>query len=476
MVAPREMIIHLVDDDSHTLKVLEFILGKVGYVVHSSQSGEEALGNMKDNLPDLVLLDVIMPEMDGYEVCEKMRNDPVLADIPVIFITASGDTDGLVKAFEAGAVDYITKPVNKAELIARAHTHLELKKARDVIKMNNQALSQEIENRKQAEEKFKALSETAFEAVVFLQNNEIIEANRAAVLLLGLDHVKDESASIFRFTDKKGAVLLKKILTHKDHKGPWEIRFCNKSLEPFYGLVNFQTLIYKGKSVNVLAIRDITRQKEIDKEIFNAIIEAEEKERKRFSRDLHDGLGALLSTLKIYVNLLQKDNRSPEEKEMLFADMKDTINKAVDSARTIANNLMPSVLMDHGLVKALRSFTDIVKKTGAVELEFRYPEDYKGLDANTETHIYRIALELINNSLKYADATHIKLELSQDYGVLNMRYRDNGKGFDLQKMLNSGNTGQGLKNIMSRLSFMGGEGTFDTTPGNGMSFSLEVPV
>jgi signal transduction histidine kinase len=472
MQMPENTKIHIVDDDIQTIQVLFHLLEKRGYQVRSSSSGLSALKEFETYSPDLILLDIIMPDMDGYEVCRIIKSNSQLALIPVIFITASNEISELVKGFDAGAVDFISKPLNKAELLARVNTHVELKKARDLIEKSNYALSMEVRSRKQAEEKFRALSETTFEAVLFLQDNKIIEMNKAALKLF---NPGPEFSSIFSFTDSKGAQLLKKILQTKDSTGPWEIGFMDSQEKPFYGQVQYQSFNYKGENVNVLAIRDITRQKEIDNEIFNAIIEAEEKERKRFSRDMHDGLGALLSTLKIYVNLFQKPNKNASEKEMLMVEIKEIINKAVESARTIANNLMPSVLMDHGLIKALKSFSDALNKTGVITVDFRGPSEQIRIDPNIETHLYRISLELINNTLKYADASNIGLEINVEGRSLFLKYSDNGKGCDFDTVYNNKSSSQGLKNILSRVNFMNGEGQFQTSPGMGLSFKMEIP-
>jgi signal transduction histidine kinase len=96
-------------------------------------SGAKALEGVRLQLPDLILLDLMMPEMDGLEVCRRLKADPLTQPIPVIFLTASNEMQHLVKGFEVGAVDYVTKPFNPPELLARVRTHLELKHARDTI-------------------------------------------------------------------------------------------------------------------------------------------------------------------------------------------------------------------------------------------------------------------------------------------------------------------------------------------------------
>lgn len=469
-------IIHIIDDDEITIKVLSHTLGHKGYTVSYSMTGETALEHIEGNVPDLILLDINMPGMDGYDVCRLLKKDTRWQHIPVIFITSSHQTSELIMGFEAGAVDFISKPFNLPELLVRVNTHLELKIARDLIQEKNKALGNEIESRRQAEEKFRALSETAFEAVLFLNRNRIIEFNKAALELFGEKLEKRTKVSVLSFTDEPGATMLKKILRNKDKNGPWEMIFFREKHQPFYGLVQYQTLQYKGSLVHVLAIRDITRQKEMDKEIFTAILEAEEKERKRFSRDMHDGLGALLSTLKIYINLLQKDNKSQQEKADLLEEMKETVSRAVESARTIANNIMPSVLMDHGLIKALKAFTDALNKTGVITIEFKNPENPFAVDANTESHIYRITLELINNTLKHARATHIQLKIFAIDNKIKLDYQDNGIGFEFDKVYTRGANSQGLKNIISRVNFLNGSSQFFSDTGHGFNFQLSIPL
>ncbi len=474
MPAPPERKIHIIDDDSQTIQVLEFVLARNGYHVSGSHSGEQALSTLKSYTPDLIMLDIFMPGMDGYEVCAKIKEDAQLKDVPVIFITAAGQTQELVRGFEAGAVDFISKPFNKAELLARVNTHIELKRSKDTITNKNLELQTEIENRKQAEEKFRALSETAFEAVVFVHNNIIIEANKAASRLFGLNKNNTKNKNIFYLTNEKTA--LGSILNKKEKEGPWEINFIDHKQQSFHGLLQKQEIRYKGKTVNVLAIRDITRQKEIDKEILNAVLETEDKERKRFSRDLHDGLGAILSTLKIYLTLIQKENKTPDEKKMLIAEMKETINNAIESARTIANNIMPGILMDLGLIKALISFIDALNKTGVIHIEFKEPDNLPRLDTKTETHLYKIILELINNTIKHAKANHIDLNIYKKNKKLIIDFKDNGIGFDFDTAYHQKSESQGLKNILSRVNFLEGEASFNTGKGKNTHFHLELDL
>src|SRR6266487_5935775 len=129
----------VVDDITKNLQIVGTMLRNAGYEVMPTTSGAQALERVRVQLPDLILLDLMMPEMDGLEVCHRLKADPLTQQIPVIFLTASNEMEYLVKGFEAGAVDYVTKPFNPPELLARVRTHLELKHARERLReMNNE--------------------------------------------------------------------------------------------------------------------------------------------------------------------------------------------------------------------------------------------------------------------------------------------------------------------------------------------------
>ena len=134
-------LILVVDDISKNLQVVGTLLRREGYRIVPATSGAQALERVRAETPDLILLDLMMPDMDGLEVCRRLKADALTLPIPVIFLTASNEMEHLVQGFEVGAVDYVTKPFNPPELLARVRTHLELKHARDTIVRYGQELS-----------------------------------------------------------------------------------------------------------------------------------------------------------------------------------------------------------------------------------------------------------------------------------------------------------------------------------------------
>lgn len=128
--APKSLVL-VVDDQATNIQAVGALLVQGGHDVMPALSGEQALQRCEQRTPDLVLLDMRMPGMDGFEVCAKLREHPRTCDVPIIFLTAAHEREVLVKAFESGAVDYVTKPFVAEELLARVKTHLELKSTRD---------------------------------------------------------------------------------------------------------------------------------------------------------------------------------------------------------------------------------------------------------------------------------------------------------------------------------------------------------
>ena len=134
----------IVDDVIDNIQVAMNILKEDSYEFSYAQDGKEALKLLRENEFDLILLDIMMPKIDGYEVCRVMKSEEKLADIPVIFLTAKTDIGSMQEAFEVGGVDYITKPFHADELLARVKTHVELSNAKKILKYNNLTLKTKI--------------------------------------------------------------------------------------------------------------------------------------------------------------------------------------------------------------------------------------------------------------------------------------------------------------------------------------------
>jgi two-component system sensor histidine kinase/response regulator len=149
----------IVDDTAHVRQLLAAMLETRGYDVQAAEGGVRALNVVRDLSPDLILLDIMMPEMDGYEVCERLKDDPQTRDIPVIFISALEQTDDKIKAFNAGAVDYVSKPFQIKEVIARVDAQLSLRSMQKQLQAASEELALQLGELQARNEELDAFSE-----------------------------------------------------------------------------------------------------------------------------------------------------------------------------------------------------------------------------------------------------------------------------------------------------------------------------
>ncbi|MCT7982540.1 response regulator [Laspinema sp. A4] len=158
---PEDCLILVVDDVRQNLQVIGEILELAGYETTFAPSGQQALSRVKTAQPDLILLDLMMPEMSGIEVCEILKKDPDFSEIPIIFLTASNEIDNLLQAFKKGANDYITKPFRSEEILVRIEAQLTNKKLKQKLEEKNQELEAEIGVRRRTEESLQQAIELA---------------------------------------------------------------------------------------------------------------------------------------------------------------------------------------------------------------------------------------------------------------------------------------------------------------------------
>jgi len=219
---------------------------------------------------------------------------------------------------------------------------------------------------------------------------------------------------------------------------------------------------------------DIDRNRS-EKRLLNAIIQTEEKERKRFAKDLHDGLGPLLSTVKMSISALFNSMTKPENKNIL-ENTNIVINEAISSIKEISNNLSPHVLTNFGLVSALKNFTHKINDAKALHIELLSNMENDRFNANSEIILYRATCELINNTLKHANAQNISINISKHLRTLTIQYIDDGVGFNTEKIEQMQKGGMGFQNISSRIKSINGVFIINSTPGEGINALIKVKL
>lgn len=226
----------------------------------------------------------------------------------------------------------------------------------------------------------------------------------------------------------------------------------------------------------IAVIRDVTERKLFEQQILKNTIETEERERTRFSEDLHDGLGPLLSTVKIHMELIRSKTDDRDEQEKYIRMANELLDEAIRSTKEIANNLSPNVLNDFGLVEALKVYIEKINRLEAVRVQFQVPAINIRPHRDIETALYRISLELINNTLKHAQAGQINIALRIHDHEINYCYSDDGVGMDWGEVTSRKARGLGLSGIISRVKSLNGDYLVVTQPGEHFRLEIKIPV
>jgi DNA-binding response OmpR family regulator len=199
-------LILLVDDVPQNIQILHQILNMGEYSFAIATSGKETLQLVKKKIPDLILLDIMLGDIDGFEVCRQLKKDPAAAAVPIIFLTAKVGVEDKVKGFKLGAVDYITKPFEDAEVVARVHTHIQLKKSIDIIKEYNLQLREAFEEMQKSYRELMDSQEELVErekrnAVKALSANATHEMNQPLTVIHGYLDMLIESLDMGSLND-----------------------------------------------------------------------------------------------------------------------------------------------------------------------------------------------------------------------------------------------------------------------------------
>ncbi len=243
------------------------------------------------------------------------------------------------------------------------------------------------------------------------------------------------------------------------------------------GLISFvayyQQKQLKQKYLQQQQIQEL--QAEMQRQLLETALQAQEVEQRRIAKDLHDEVGAMLSATKMSLNQLIKKVADTDLSPVAL-HTKEMLEESIGHVRRISKELVPSTLENFGLVAALDEFIQKIHVASGVEFFLNYEgfESNYRFDLKFELTIFRIAQELTNNALKHAEATEIVLILLLKEQKLNFTFKDNGNGFDLEKVMNSPKSGLGLRNIASRLSVVNGLHQFKTAIGQGTTTEIEI--
>ncbi len=337
----------------------------------------------------------------------------------------------------------------------------------------------DISERKKAEEelresemRFKQLANFTFEGIIIHEDEVIQNVNTALQKISG--YREDELIGI-NFIEKLFPKHQQKIILQNMKSGrvnKQEIELIRKDFHKIPVEISSKEISSFEKKRKVVSIRDISEQKEIQQKLLNTIIQTEEKERKRIAQELHDGLGPVLSMVKLYTQTYLNSNNE-KLKEKIKGQLLSGINDSLEQVSSISNNLSPHVLNDFGLETAIWKFIDKALKISNLTFSFQY--DFQGnLKKDIEITLYRVTIELINNTIKHANATKIGLSIySKTKDSIYLTYTDNGNGFDFEKFKQL-NGGMGLFNIVNRIKSLNGSFKFERLE-KGIQYEIAIP-
>lgn len=256
----------LVDDSQQILDILAAFLKKDGFDVLNAQGAAQAAEMLQHHTPDLILLDVVMPGMDGFEFCRHLKQNPNTRDIPVIFLSAILDQASKVKGFEVGGVDYIIKPFQGDELLARISTQLA-----------NRRIQQQLREDRAF---FEALAEASFEGIVIHDGERIVEVNQTLMRLFGHQRAWLIGRSLFELIlPEDRALAHQKILCEAD-AATTELRGQREDGAAFWIEIQTKNTLWQGAFLTVTAIRDITSRRALEHE--NRTLKTSLQERFKF--------------------------------------------------------------------------------------------------------------------------------------------------------------------------------------------------
>ncbi len=329
----------------------------------------------------------------------------------------------------------------------------------------------------ESEERFRMLFMNANDAILLIAGTTIVEVNNSCLLFFGIrrdDLVGLELSDItcrgedYQDCTNKLNMLLNDAQNGIIKKVEWEFKRADgRSVD---SIMSIGMVYNKLKPVFQIILHDISERKQFEKEKLMAVIETEERERLTLAANLHDDIGPLLSSLNMYLSLLGREQTN--SKQQIIASMQGIIKETIKGVREISTNISPQNIITYGLVKAIDMFLE--KGQDFLEIHFSHNLGSKRISRVIEVMCFRIFKELFNNTLKYAQAESVWVNLHINGDILLFNYRDNGVGFDMEQKLEDGNTGLGLLNIINRLKTLKAEYVFESKPGKGVNFEMKL--
>lgn len=328
----------------------------------------------------------------------------------------------------------------------------------------------------ESQHKFKAIFNAVSDGILIIsEKGELLEQNSAILTNLGLSQADIASSQPTKQVLLKLIPNLENLIKTVFEKGEilFEHEFRNIKGEKMIIEIRANKIIYEGKNAVLAVGRNMLNKKLNQQKIFNAALYAEEKERTRIAKELHDGVSPLLATVKLYVQTL-KDADDELIKNTILLRTEATLNESIRCITEISNNLSPHILQNFGLIEAVRSFTEKISGPNNLHIEIKSNFESR-LDKQIEIALYRVTNELLNNTVKYAKASHVLINFIKNSQYIMLKYTDNGVGFDTISVAHS-SKGMGLFNITNRIKSINGNIDLKSSTDKGVIITIHIPI
>ncbi len=491
----KEIRILVVDDEPNQRRAIRRTLAELGAALSESASGPEALESIRIFVPDLVILDIMMPQMDGYEVCRQIKSNPETAGIMVLLLSAKPDIADRLKGYEAGADDYMTKPYDPEELRAKCRILCRLKETRDQLA--------------ESEERFRGIAASATDAIIMLNDfGKVTYWNPAAERIFGyssdemMGHdlhrrvLKEDGYGRFKtgfqgFKESGGGPVI---------GGVREIPGLRKGGEEFPAEISVAALKLKGCWNAVGIVRDISERKEAEKQILEARHAADEANRAKgqflasMSHEIRTPMNAIIGMTELALDTpLNKVQR----------DYMETVRNAGEALMRLLNDILDFSKMESKRVEMERvefnireSLGDFLKPVAlsahqkGLELAYHVSQSVPDIVLGDPSRLRQIVVNLVGNAIKFTDIGEVvvrveKENVSEEHAILHFSVADTGVGIsqDRQSRIfepftqadgsiarRYGGTGLGLAISKGLAELMGGRMWVEGGPGAGTIF------